>query len=295
MTMPQASSPEPALPDGFRFSQSSLQDYVDCRRRFQLRYLQNLAWPALQSEPALENERFMLRGSFFHHLTQQFFSGVPGDRLQAAIADPDLAGWWDQFTAFARQEKLELRIAALPPSLFAEKSYSAPLGNYRLVAQYDLILSDSPGHFLIYDWKTSQKRPRRKWLAERIQTRLYPYLFVRAGASLNDGKPVEPGALEMLYWFAAFPEKPERFVYSQVAYDRDATFLTGLLDEIAQLSPDQFHLTSHTERCAFCVYRSLCDRGERAGASGAGQETGTEAGDPDEISLDFEQIAEIEY
>ena len=209
----------------------------------------------------------MLRGSLFHHLTQQFFSGVPGDRLQATISDPDLAGWWDWFLAFARQEKLDERIAAQPSGLCAEKSFSAPLGVYRLVAQYDLILSDSPGHFLIYDWKTSQKRPKRKWLAERIQTRLYPYLFLRAGASLNDGQPVEPQALEMLYWFAAFPEKPERFVYSQSAYDQDTAFLTGLLDEIAHLRADQFHLTTHTERCAFCVYRSLCNRGERAGAA----------------------------
>ena len=57
MTMPDRPDSGASLPEGFRFSQSSLQDYVDCRRRFQLRYLQNLAWPALQSEPALENER----------------------------------------------------------------------------------------------------------------------------------------------------------------------------------------------------------------------------------------------
>jgi hypothetical protein len=295
MTLPGDLTPTSALPDGFRFSQSSLQDYVDCRRRFQLRYLQNLAWPALQSEPALENERFMLRGSLFHHLTQQFFSGVPGDRLQAAIVDPELAGWWDQFMGFVRQEKLDVRLAAQPSGLYAEKGFSAPLGAYRLVAQYDLILSDAPGHFRIYDWKTSHKRPRRKWLAERIQTRLYPYLFLRAGASLNGGAAIEPQALEMLYWFAAFPDQPERFAYNPAAYRQDAAFLTGLVDEIARLRPDQFHLTSHTERCAYCVYRSLCNRGERAGAVGAIQEAGAQPGEPDEISLDFEQIAEIEY
>jgi hypothetical protein len=295
MIMPDIPSLGPALPDGFRFSQSSLQDYVDCRRRFQLRYLQNLAWPALQSEPALENERFMLRGSLFHHLTQQYFSGVPEDRLQTGITDPDLAGWWDQFMGFVHQEKLDQRLATQPPGLYAEKSFTAPLGAYRLVAQYDLILSDAPGHFRIYDWKTSQKRPKRKWLAERVQTRLYPYLFLRAGSSLNSGAAIEPQALEMLYWFAAFPDQPERFAYSQAAYDQDAAYLTGLVDEIARLRHDQFHLTSHTKRCAFCVYRSLCNRGERAGAMDALQETGTQAADASEISLDFEQIAEIEY
>ncbi len=243
----------------------------------------------------MENERFMLRGSLFHHLTQQFFSGVPAERLQSAIIDSELAGWWDQFMNFIRQEKLDERLAAYPSGLYAEKSFSAPLGVYRLVAQYDLILSDAPGYFLIYDWKTSQKRPKRKWLAERIQTRLYPYLFIRAAANLNGAVPIEPQALEMLYWFAAFPAQPERFTYSQAAYDQDAAFLTSLVDEIARLRVDQFHLTTHTARCAYCVYRSLCSRGERAGAIGAAPEIGAEAPDSSQISLDFEQIAEIEY
>jgi hypothetical protein len=295
MTLPVNPSPAFSLPDGFRFSQSSLQDYVDCRRRFQLRYIENLAWPALQSEPALENERFILRGSLFHHLTQQFFLGVPANRLKAAITDPDLANWWDQFLSFVHQEKLDQRISEQPPSLYAEKGFSAPLGAHRLAAQYDLILSDSPGHFIIYDWKTSHKRPKRNWLAERIQTRLYPYLLTRAGASLNQGMEIEPEAVEMLYWYAAFPEQPERFTYNQAVYDRDAAFLASLVDEIAHLQTDQYNLTSHTLRCAFCVYRSLCDRGERAGLFEETLEPEKVAGIPTELTLDFEQIAEIEY
>ena len=294
MNMPVNLAPASALPAGFRFSQSSLQDYVDCRRRFQLRYLQNLAWPALQSEPALENERFMLRGSLFHQLTQQFFSGVPADRLQATIADLHLAGWWDSFMRFVYQERLDQRLSDQPPTLYAEKGFSAALSAHRLVAQYDLIFSSLPGHFVIYDWKTSQKRPRRKWLAERIQTRLYPYLLTRAGASLNSGALIKPQAVEMIYWFAAFPEQPERFPYSQADYDREAAFLTSLVDEITRLRPDQFDQTPHVERCAFCVYRSLCNRGERAGSFEAAPDMGVPAGSPNEIFLDFEQIAEIE-
>jgi hypothetical protein len=295
MSMPATPSPGNSLPDGFRFSQSSLQDYVDCRRRFQLRYIQNLAWPALQSEPALENERFMRRGSLFHHLTQQFFSGVPGERLQAAIADPDLASWWDNFISFVRDENLDRRLSTQPPGLYAEKSFSAPLGAHRLVAQYDLIVSTTPGHFMIYDWKTSQKRPKPAWLAERIQTRLYPYLFIRAGASLNNGATIDPQAVELLYWFAAFPDQPQRFTYSQAAFDRDAAFLTSLVDEIAGLPVDQYSLTPQNERCAFCVFRSLCDRGEHAGWLESAQEDSSETGSSNEITLDFEQIAEIEY
>jgi hypothetical protein len=49
------------LPLDFQFSQGSLQDYVDCRRRFQLRYLDQLAWPAVEAEPLLEHEQRYLR------------------------------------------------------------------------------------------------------------------------------------------------------------------------------------------------------------------------------------------
>ena len=42
------------LPADFHFSQGSLQDYVDCPRRFQLRYMMKLAWPAVEAEPAVE-------------------------------------------------------------------------------------------------------------------------------------------------------------------------------------------------------------------------------------------------
>ena len=36
------------LPAQFAFSQSSLQDYADCPRRFQLRYLDKLIYPAIE-------------------------------------------------------------------------------------------------------------------------------------------------------------------------------------------------------------------------------------------------------
>ncbi len=59
------------LPDDFQFSQASLNDFAQCRRRFQLRYLQKVNWPALETEPALENEQRMQRGARFHRMVRQ--------------------------------------------------------------------------------------------------------------------------------------------------------------------------------------------------------------------------------
>ena len=52
----------------FEFSQGSLQDYVDCQRRFQLRYVERQAWPAVEAEPFLEREEHSEQGRRFHRL-----------------------------------------------------------------------------------------------------------------------------------------------------------------------------------------------------------------------------------
>ncbi len=296
-------SSKSALPQGslgkdFQFSQSSLQDYRDCRRRFQLRYIYEFAWPAAESAPAMENERFLLRGSFFHRLAQQYFVGVPVDRLSASIQEAELREWWQNFLDFSSQTDgyissvlSEERSNRENRSLFPEISLSAPIGNYRLAAKYDLIVLVGNGSFKIYDWKTSNHRPKRKWLIERMQTRIYPYLLVRAGAALNHGIPIAPGEVEMTYWYAAFPDDPLHFPYSAAQFEQDHLFLQGLVDEIASLPPVQYQRTAQEDRCTYCAYRSLCERGEQAG----NLDDQIDDHDADEILIDFEQIAEIEF
>ena len=107
------------LPPGFQFSQGSLQDFVDCHRRFLLRYVQELAWPALQTEPALENERFLQQGTTFHRMIHQHLLGVPAERLAALVHDAELARWWDNYLGWKDWEK--------QPKLHPEISLSAPL------------------------------------------------------------------------------------------------------------------------------------------------------------------------
>src|SRR5512147_1473821 len=88
------------LPEGFLFSQSSLQDYADCPRRFQLRYIERLAWPAVESEPALENERRQQDGQLFHRMVQQQRVGLPVERLAPLANTPDLQRWWENYLGY---------------------------------------------------------------------------------------------------------------------------------------------------------------------------------------------------
>jgi len=274
------------LPTDFQFSQGSLQDYVDCPRRFQLRYTQRLAWPAVEAEPPLENERHLQQGAAFHRLIHQHMLGLSPERLSSTIADEELSRWWHNY--------LESALADLPASLYPEVVLSAPVSVHRMIAKYDLIAITTRQRAVIVDWKTSRKRPRRKWLAERLQTKVYPYLLVRAGSHLNEGQPFQPEQVEMVYWFANFPEDPERFPYDAAQYDADGAYLASLVEEIKGLGDEDFPLTVQERRCRYCPYRSWCQRGVRAGALDEAEDE-LEWDDDFEIALDFEQIAEIEY
>ena len=133
-------------------------------------------------------------------------------------------------------------------------------------------------------------------LASRLQTRVYAYLLVEAGAYLNGGHPLAPEQVEMIYWFANYPDQPERFVYNADLHRENADYLAALVDEMEQLaaSDEIWPLTPATDRCRFCVYRSLCDRGQRAGQLDE-LDGETEDGIDLDVDVDFEQVAEIAY
>src|SRR5258707_2156412 len=78
------------------YDQSKLQDYADCARRFQLRYLMAQAWPAPLAEPLGDAERADLLGQRFHRLVERYYLDVP---IELAKIDPALRGWWDAFMA----------------------------------------------------------------------------------------------------------------------------------------------------------------------------------------------------
>src|SRR3990172_2677345 len=90
--------PRSSMPVNFQFSQASLNDYVDCPRRFQLRYVLEQDWPAVESEPLIERERLADLGRRFHRLVQQHIHGLPVEQLtRSASTDPDLLLWWHNY------------------------------------------------------------------------------------------------------------------------------------------------------------------------------------------------------
>lgn len=275
------------IPEGFQYSASSLQDFEDCRYRFWLRYIKNADWPAVQSEPAMENERRLLLGARFHQLAQAYFSGLPADLITIPSQEAELAGWWGNFLA-----SLPAILHPEPSQCFIEIRLSAQMLTHRLLAKMDLLCRFPDENWKIYDWKTGPFRPPSTWLKGRLQTRLYPYLLVRAGSALNSGQAVLPEMVNMTYWYPAFPDQPETFQYSQLQYEKDGAFLAGLLASIESMDDSDFTKTDRLETCRLCVYRSLCDRGTTAGEATSSP---SELEEGQELIIDFDQIGEIAF
>lgn len=271
------------IPNGFQFSQTSLQDYRDCTRRFELRYLEKLRWPAIVAEPSDAYERHIRLGEAFHRLVHQSMLDIPLERLDASITDDELRTWWTAFQTDA--------LAGLPEERYNEITLFTTIGGYRLLAKYDL-LAILPGEkAVIVDWKTGQYRPRRETLEQRLQTLVYRYVLAEAGAQLNGGQPISPEQVEMVYWFAQNPQKTERFQYDAKAHQAARQMLEALIREIDARTV--FELTPDVSKCRHCVYRSLCERGIQAGdMSNLDLDAATEQ---PTVDFDFDQIAEAEF
>ncbi len=269
------------FPTPFDFSQSSLQDYAECPRRFQLRYLQKMVWPGVEADPTNEQELHQREGSQFHRMVHQYMLGVPPERLAVSAGSQQLEHWWKNFLSSDLGLAGGVRRSEL--TMFCQAKA------HRLIAKYDLI-SVQDGRVTIYDWKTSMRRPNDEWLAGRWQTRVYRALLVQAGSALNGGAPFRPEEVRMVYWFAEFPQEPAAFSYDTQTFHSDWDDIQNLISEIS--ARRDFPLTSDGKKCRFCVFRSYCDRGERAGVR---RDTEQELDVGDAFDIDFDAVDEVEF
>ncbi|MDE0338357.1 MAG: PD-(D/E)XK nuclease family protein [Caldilineaceae bacterium] len=257
------------LPSTFAFSQSSLQSYVSCPRRFWLAYVEQLKWPALEAAPYDEHEELLRLGWQFHQLVERAEASMPTDPLAEGLEYP-LDEWFESY--------LRHRPADLPTEVVeVERELSAPLaveaGHFRLAARYDLIAVGGEGadrRAVVLDWKTNKRVTRRSNLQQRMQTLVYPYVLVEASAGLPWG-PLAPEQVEMRYWFTAAPAEAVSFGYNSELHAANRARLEQLLNEILSGERERdFPKVADTEEnrkrfCGYCIYRSRCDRGIAAG------------------------------
>lgn len=269
------------LPEYFSFNQQNLQDYADCPRRFFLRHILKQEWPAIESDPVLEQETLILLGNRFHQMVQQFFAGVPQENIEACITDVDLKDWWHRF--------ILLDIGSSIGTKYSEMQFSIPFEGFRLTAKYDLLVYQPNQMVVIYDWKTSQHSPKRNWLGSRMQTRVYPLVISSIAAQANSTFALIPDQIEMIYWYPAFPENQVKYSYSQEKFTEDQHYFKTMIKEILQLDEPGFTKTENETFCKYCRYRSLCNRGVSAGNRDEIEESETSLDSA--FDLDFDQIS----
>lgn len=239
-----------------------------------------MIWPAIESEPVLENEQKRMEGELFHRLVQQFWLGLPPEKLARMAEASHLSDWWENFI------NTDLNISG--ERIYPELSLTMQIGKHHLIAKYDLVAVGKE-KITIFDWKTNKKRPLEEGMAAHYQTRVYRNLMVNAGGYLlSTSQKINPEQVEMVYWFVNFPTQPIRLPYTSPQADRDSKHINQMIAQIE--AEGSFPLTSDEKKCNYCTYRSYCDRGISAG----------ELEDENQLQLDMptlnlDQVTEIDY
>ena len=267
------------LNPGFRFSQTNLDIFTQCRRRFFLRYKRRMAWPAAVTVANEHWEEALERGHFFHQLVEQSELGLEVDEVVQASGDELLLQWWRNFVERPPEGVPEGRI-------LSEIPLAVPLGEYRLLAKFDRLVLVPDGRIFICDWKTGRKRPEPGQYARSWQTLVYRYVLAEGGGDLEGGRDVTPEQIELIYWHASYAAQSERISYSREEHLEAGERLEMLAAEIAALErEEQFSKTEEVERCQRCEFRSYCERGRQP----------IEEWDIDEEDLDWDAIPEAEF
>ena len=243
----------------FIFSANNLQDYVDCPRRFELKYLLKRDWPAEESQPVLEWEHELQLGTHFHQLVYQYLSGLPEEALIASINDTDVESWFRNFLAFYRQQEFS--------RIFPEFRVRVPLGAYQAVAVYDLLALTPDQRLVILDWKTAKNKPKLSKVSKRMQTVLYPYAALESASNFLPEVTLTAQSIQMTYVYVRHTaDNTITFSNNDNQHTSNQMMLVRKVNEIAGLELSPFPKTKDEDLCKFCVYRSLCERGQNAGS-----------------------------
>ena len=261
-------------------SQSALSAFSRCERRYYLRFVRRLEWPAPLTGSELEWERSLRRGERFHLLVQQHALGLPADEIARASGDEELAAWWERFRrhpppapegpGVRTHTELELEVTLA--------------GGQRLLARFDrLVVSGGPdgARLDIFDWKTGAPAPRER-LERSWQTTVYRFVALEGAASLAPG-PVAAEGVRFVYWQSARPEEPVVLRYDAEQHEEARQRIEAAVAAIEgrlEAGEEAFPRTEDIGRCRHCPYRSYCERGREAG-EGVDFEAEEEVGEAD--------------
>jgi hypothetical protein len=241
--------------------QTALATFEVCPRRFQLRYLEHLPWPAspLDHQQSLAVER----GRRFHRLLERHFLGLPVDA--EAFDDDVVRDWWLRFV------HSNLRIPA--GKRWPEHRLTIPSGHNFLNGRFDLLVlgeEDGKPFAHIFDWKTSRPQSAAD-LKSTWQTRLYLALVAESGRALfPEGQPLAPDRISLTYWYPREADQPRVLTYSKTEHQKNWSIIQELVATIEEQGAgtetldlnEIWPLTADWSHCRSCMYQVYCGRQE---------------------------------
>lgn len=239
-----------------RISSASLKDWSVCKRRFALRYRVSRYWPGPQARDMDPEASERIRtGQVFHRMVQQHALGL--DVTPVLEAERATLSRLEQLWAlFARSEH------AMPPAAsWTEAPLHFQFHGVPFMVRFDRLVKDGAS-WRILDWKTGKEN--RATLQASWQTRLYRFALVEAGHVYQQGEPIPPESVRMVYWDVN-KGREEAFDYDAATYEADRrTFeqLAGaVLAPFDEALPDDPRFPRPTDRaeCARCSFDSYCN------------------------------------
>lgn len=240
--------------DSFTLSGSNLLTFLTCRRRFQLRVLEHLAWPDLTLD--IKQQAAVYQGQYFHRILERHFLGLPV--IESEIPNKQLLNWWQQF---------EQHGPTIPEGRrLPEIRLTVPVGSHYLVGRFDLVVIETHAggpRAHIFDWKTSRPRSISE-LQSDWQTRLYLAMMAESGQALiENGRLLEADQITLTYWYTNDPDLPPQITYSQKQHEQNWNEICAIVDDIEDcLQQSQWPLTANWSHCRKCAYQAYCGRWE---------------------------------
>lgn len=225
-----------------------LETFQICQRRFQLRYIEAVPWPAYFLGTEAEEARRL--GEKFHQMLERYFLGLP-EAITSEL-EPELTRWWQAFLDWE---------PALPAGRrFPEFTLTVPLGSHFISGRMDLLVV-AKNSIHIYDWKTGMPPPSKEQLWQDIQTRLY--LTLAAAGVEAMGSSARPEAVSLTYWYSSDPPTAVILNYGD---ERHQHFWHGFRENVVQLDSmlaisGKWPLTQDLSHCRRCPYQIICRRG----------------------------------
>lgn len=233
----------------FHLSQAHLTLLETCPRKFQYIFLDQLGFPI-----APEQQEQFNWGDRFHRLMQQRELGLPIQNL--VPVDQPVQQSMEAFVQ-AASELFQPDANTLRQS---EHRRTLQLQGYLLTVIYDLLILGEP-QAQILDWKTYPRPQHSRGLAQRWQTRLYPFVLAETSRYV-------PEQISMTYWFiqaGTDPQpKPEscKFIYSSALHQQISQTLTALLSQLTEWLrryeagtpfPQAEVSAGHCDTCSFAI------------------------------------------